>query len=129
MSYELTIGADAITLRLELKTVILMVKGQAVGLQKLPYPLAFARKPGNLAEVAGGELCDVYVFRRIEMAPLGFDAFARNLLRDTDWLEGLCMAMPLARARACVMVHAQGRPVLFVDTQGSAYARYVARLG
>jgi hypothetical protein len=82
-----------------------------------------------LSELGGGELEVVYVFKRIDMDPLGFDAFARNLCRDTDWLEGLFLVIPVANARACVMVVATGRPILFIDTQGYSYARYVARLG
>jgi len=98
-------------------------------MQKLPTPTAIWVQSPGLMVPPGGDLSTVYVFKRIEMDPLGFDHFARNLCRDTDWLKGQCHALPIADARACVMVVATGRPILFVDTEGSDYARYVARLG
>lgn len=120
---------EAIMLRLAFEQVTFKINGQDVVMQKLPTPLPFSRKAVNLREMSGGELSTVYVFKRIEMDPLGFDDFARNLCRDTEWLKGQCHALPIADARACVMVVATGRPILFVDTQGSDYARYVARVG
>ena len=35
----------------------------------------------------------------------------------------------IGNGRLCVMVHAPGRPYLFIDPSGGDYARYVARLG
>lgn len=128
MSQFTSVTANAITIRLELEPVTFKMKGEDVLMHKLPHPLAFSRKAANLREVSGGELSYVYVFKRIDMDPMGFDDFARNLCRDTDWLKGQCHAIPLD-ARACVMVVATGRPILFIDTQGCDYARYVARLG
>ena len=129
MTYFVQASQDAITMRLALEQVTFKLKGQDVVMQKLPMALPFSRKAINLRDMSGGEMSTVYVFKRIDMDPLGFDDFARNLCRDTEWLKGQCHALPIADARACVMVVATGRPVLFVDTQGSDYARYVARLG
>jgi len=129
MTYEVTVSDESIFLRLTLEKVTFLAKGQPVTLLKLPMPLSFSRKAANLSELGGGEPELVYVLKRIDMAPLGFDHFARNLCADHDWLEGQCMALPIANARACVMVVATGRPILFIDTQGFSYARYVARLG
>ena len=129
MTYFVQASQDAITMRLSLEQVTFKINGQDVVMQKLPMSLPFSRKAINLRDMSGGEMSTVYVFKRIDMDPLGFDAFARNLCRDTEWLKGQCHALPIADARACVMVVATGRPVLFVDTQGSDYARYVARLG
>ena len=129
MTYQVTATDGAITLRLALEPVIFLVDGKPKLLLKLPISLPFARKPADLSEFGGGEPCAVYVLKRIEMDPLGFDSFTRNFLRDTDWLKDVCMALPVVNARACIMVVAAGRPILFIDTEGSSYARYVARLG
>jgi hypothetical protein len=129
MTYLVDVCNDAISLRLSLTSEQFTGPAGPVTVLKLPIPLGFACKARNLSELGGGELHAVYVFKRIDMDPLGFDAFASNLCRDTDWLEGLCLALPVVNARACVMVVAAGRPILFIDTQGYSYARYVARLG
>jgi hypothetical protein len=42
---------------------------------KLPMTLSFACKAANLTAVEGGTLAEVYVFKRINMDPQGFDAF------------------------------------------------------
>jgi hypothetical protein len=129
MTYRIIVSDDAIHLHLALEKVTLLSGGQPVTLHKLPMPLCFSRKAANLSELGGGAPEMVYVLKRIDMDPLGYDHFARKLCADHDWLEGQCMALPIANARACVMVVAEGRPILFVDTQGYSYARYVARLG
>ena len=84
MTYFAQATSDAITLRLALEQVTFKLDGQDVVMQKLPTPLPFSRKAVNLRDMSGGELSTVYVFKRIEMDPLGFDHFARNLCRDTD---------------------------------------------
>ena len=84
MSQFTSVTADAITIRLELEPVTFKLNGKDVLMHKLPHPLAFSRKAANLREVSGGELSYVYVFKRIDMDPMGFDDFARNLCRDTD---------------------------------------------
>lgn len=129
MTYRMDVCNEAISLRLSLTSEQFTGPAGPVTVLKLPIPLSFACKARDLSELGGGGLQSVYVFKRIDMDPLGFDAFARNLCRDTDWLEGQCLALPVANARACVMVVATGRPILFIDTQGYSYARYVARLG
>lgn len=129
MTYQISVSDDAIHLHLALEKVTFLAGGQPVTLLKLPMPLCFSRKAANLSELGGGSPEMVYVLKRIDMAPLGYDHFARNLCADHAWLDGQCMALPIANARACVMVVSEGRPSLFVDTQGSSYARYVARLG
>ena len=120
---------NSITLRLGLEQVTFKIDGHDVVMHKLPTPLPFSRKARNLNDMSGGAVASVYVFKRIEMDPLGFDHFARNLCYDNDWLADLSCAIPVANARACIMVVATGRPILFVDTEGSKYARYAARLG
>lgn len=129
MTYQINVSPDSISLFLSLQKVEVMHRGAVVELLKLPMPLAFACKPVQLSDLGAGSLASVYVFKRIDIDPLGYDAFARNLCRFTDWLAGLCLALPFDDARACVMLVATGRPILFIDTQGFDYARYVARLG
>lgn len=129
MTYLVDVCNEAISLRLSLTSEQFTGPAGPVTVLKLPIPLSFACKARDLSELGGGRLQSVYVFKRIDMDPLGLDAFAKNLCRVTDWLEGQCLALPVANARACVMVVATGRPILFIDTQGYSYARYVARLG
>jgi hypothetical protein len=121
--------AHVLRLEVRLSPVMLSLSGQPTPVLELDTRLSFARKPANLSELGGGTPQTVYVFKRIEMHPLGFDAFARNLLREAEWLKGLSMALPWPDARACVMVVSAGRPLLFIDTQGYSYARCVAKLG
>lgn len=130
MTYLVNVCNDAISLRLSLTSEMFTGPTGPVTVLKLPIPLSFACKARNLSEIGGGgQLEAVYIFTRVNMDPLDFDEFSRNLCRRTDWLENLCLARPVDNARACVMVVATGRPILFIDTQGYSYARYVARLG
>ncbi|ALN83047.1 putative conserved hypothetical protein [Lysobacter antibioticus] len=51
-----------------------------------------------------------------------YDAFARQLLRDRDWLaafDGICNEVLEVRCEA------PGRPTLYVRPEGYNYARYV----
>lgn len=129
MTYQISVTREALSLTLALEPISVMHRGAAVELLKLPMPLPFACKARNLSELGGGSLNSVYVFKRIDIDALGYDSFARNLCQPHDWLDGLCLALPFTNARACVMLVATGRPILFIDTQGFSYARYVARLG
>lgn len=129
MSYMVLATDETLSLSLSLVKVSFIVNGQPIEVSRLPMPLSFARKAADLSELGGGELTTVYVFQRIDLDPLGFDAFAQNLCRDVEWLQNLSLALPVANARACVMVVATGRPILFIDTEGHNYARYTARLG
>lgn len=129
MTYLASVNEDAITLNIMLEPLTFEVQGQSLTLKKLPMPLCFSRKPSRLCDVTGGELCEVYVFKRIDMDPREFDHFSQHLSHDMDWLRGAFCALAVADARACLMVVATRRPILFIDTQGSCYARYVARLG
>ncbi len=79
---------DAISLRLSLTSEQFTGPAGPVTVLKLPIPLSFACKARNLSELGGGELQTVYVFKRIDMDPLGFDAFARNLCRAPIGLKG-----------------------------------------
>ena len=129
MTYHLSATPESLTLEVRFEKVELAVDGQPVQLLKLPMALPFSRKAGDLSQLGGGEAADVYVFDRMGMDPEVFDAFAQNLCRGTTWLVGRSLSLPIPGARAGIMVVAQGRPVLFIDTQGDDYARYVARLG
>lgn len=97
MTYFVQASQDAITMRMALEQVTFKINGQDVVMQKLPMSLPFSRKAINLRDMSGGEMSTVYVFKRIDMDPLGFDDFARNLCRDTEWLKGQCHALPIIR--------------------------------
>jgi hypothetical protein len=50
-----------------------------------------------------------------------------NLGKSRDWLKG--KGGDYWDGRLCVMVHAPGRPYLFIDPSGGDSVRYLARLG
>lgn len=129
MSYQISVTEKAISLSIGLEQCSFVHEGTTIQMLKLPQPLAFSRKASCLKEVQGGELATVYVFKRVDMDPMGYDHFANNLCRDTPWLLGQSYPLPIHQARACVMVVSNNRPLLFIDTEGSSYARYVSRLG
>ena len=125
----LAYSSDCLILKFSLVERLLSVGGAEVPMRELGVRLPFARKPVTLADLGGGAPERVFIMGRVELDGPAFDQFAGSLTLGRDWLEKRCHALPLADARACTMVTAPGRPILFVDTQGSNYARYVARLG
>lgn len=120
---------DGLILKFALREQEILIAGAPVKMRELDTQLSFSRKPVSLADMGGGSPERVFIFDHVELDAMGFDCFARNLGRDHAWLEGRYTLMPIAHARACVMVTSPNRPVLFVDTQGNNYARYAARLG
>lgn len=56
-----------------------------------------------------------------------FDGFAATLLKSRDWLKG--KGGGAYGGYLCVEISAPGRPYLYINPEGSDYARYVARLG
>lgn len=113
---------------------------QSVTIARLPQLLAFARKPPNIKSVRahalhsrGGE--QAHALGLVVLSPAQFDDLANTLLQERDWLgrlwedawrQVLTYQQAEASGRLCVLVTADGRPVLAIDTQGSTYARYVA---
>ncbi len=104
-----------------------MINGQAVIVEELGGRLPFARKPVDLDEVGGHGQIKVFVTETRVMTPAEFDAFARSLMASRDWLAG--KGGGVEGGYLCVEVTAPGRPYLYVNPEGSDYARYVARLG
>jgi hypothetical protein len=129
MTSELDITTKAITLQVPLTRVTVSINGQAVEMNELAITLPFARKPMNLADFNCGTPQRVLVHAHKELTAEEFDAFARNLLKTTHWIQSSVWGGNIAGAHTCIMVSAPNRPILFVDTQGYDYARYVARLG
>ena len=105
----------------------LMINGQSVIVEELGVRLPFARKPVDLDEVGGHGQIKVFVTETRVMTPAEFDAFARSLMASRDWLAG--KGGGVEGGYLCVEVTAPGRPYLYVNPEGSDYARYVARLG
>ena len=95
--------------------------------EELGTRLPFARKPVTLSEVGGCGLLKVYVTETRFLTPDEFDAFSRNLLAPRDWLRG--KGGWVSDGYLCVEVAAPGRPYLYINPEGSNYARYAARLG
>ena len=118
---------STMTLTIERTPRTLMINGQAVIVEELGVRLPFARKPVNLDEVGGHGQIKVFVTETRVMTPAEFDAFARNLMASRDWLAG--KGGGVDGGYLCVEVTAPGRPYLYVNPEGSDYARYVARLG
>lgn len=105
----------------------LRIEGRTIEVEELGIPLPFTRKPADLGGLDGGDTCTVYVTETRELTATEFDAFAGCLLASRDWLCG--KGGGLGNAFLCVEVVAPGRPRLYINPEGSDYARYVARLG
>ena len=93
--------------------------------------LPFARKPVDLDDVENnarqnGENIPVYVLETKELTTAEFDTFAGSLLDSREWLAG--KGGGKSDGYLCVEVIAPGRPRLYVNPEGSDYARYIARL-
>ena len=116
-----------LVLTVERKPIEIPWDGGRLQVEELGLRLPFARKPGNLREMASSGDDAIYVTETITLTPEAFDAFASNLLASRDWLRG--KGGYYGKGRLCVEVSAPGRPYLYVDPSGGDYARYVARLG
>lgn len=128
MGETFVILEDTLLVRVGFKPHVMEIHGQAVRFSELGHTLPFARKPVDLGDFACGTPQRVFVHCHKPLTQSEFDEFAASLTRSRPWLADTARAMPIANARACVMVTAPERPILFVDTQGYDYARYVARL-
>ena len=117
----------AINLTIECKPETINWDGQELTVDKLSIRLPFGRKPVDITEIAASGDYMVYVTDIREMEPEEFDDFAMNLYKSRDWLKG--KGGYVGDGRLCVMVHAPGRPYLFIDPSGGDSGRYVARLG
>jgi len=129
MAKHFQIEGDTLTLRLRFTPITLIIDGLPVAMHELGASLPFARKPVDLSDFACGTPQRVFVHMHRQLTAQEFDRFAGRFMATTDWLKDTAQPVPVPGARACVMVSAPGRPILFVDTQGYSYARYVARLG
>ena len=93
-----------------------------------PIRARFARKPYSLDEVLhnadpSAPLEPIEIELHKELTEAEYDAFAKTLLQDRDWLAGL--GGHADGRRRVVAVSAPGRTTVFVDPSGSAYGRYV----
>jgi len=116
--------------------------GKRVHLVRLAQHLVFARKPTKLVDVAetgphnrAYAHEDICAFGMVVLDVAEFDEFAQTLCAEREWLgrlweEGWRQALAHraneVSGRLCLLVTAQDRPILVVDTQGANYARYVA---
>ena len=116
------------TITIERTPRTLQFDGAAIEVEELSVHLPFARKPVDLSEVGGSGNYRIFVAETKSMTPAEFDAFASNLLKSRDWLDGKGGFIG-NDGRLCVEVCAPGRPILYVDPSGGDYGRYVARLG
>ena len=115
------------TINIERTPCTLQYGGNAIEVEELGVRLLFARKPVDLSEVGGNGQTRVYIIETKELTPAEFDTFASSLLVSREWLRG--KGGGKGDGYLCVEVTAPGRPYLYVNPEGSDYARYVARLG
>ena len=110
----------------------IQIGSETVQAHELSVSLPFTRKPMRLDEVSQlrqeDERVPVFILETKELSTAEYDAFAGSLLESSDWLSGKGGCV-LGDGYLCVEVVARGRPPLYVNPEGSDYARYVARLG
>lgn len=118
---------STMTLTIERTPRTLTFGAAVLEVEELSVRLPFSRKPVTLNEVGGYGPIRIYVTETHALTPDEFDAFSRNLLVSRDWLRG--KGGSVADGYLCVEITAPGRPYLYVNPEGSDYARYVSRLG
>ncbi|CAD17726.1 conserved hypothetical protein [Ralstonia pseudosolanacearum GMI1000] len=104
---------------------IVVTGDNVIQTEKLAKRLPFARKPADLSQVRGQEYVEVYVTETKELTATEFDNFASSLLVSRDRLRG--KGGGRLGSYFCIEVTAPGRPTLYVNPEGSDYARYVTR--
>lgn len=122
------IEARRMTLTIERRATRVTLDGKTLKAVELGISLPFAYKAASLNAVKGGDMHRVFVIETITVGTEVFDVLGADLLRDRDWLAGkggICKE----GGRCCVEIVAPNRPVLYIDTSGYDYPRYVARLG
>ena len=115
------------TITIDRKPLTITFDGQEMQVEELSIRLPFGRKPADITDIAATGDYVVYVTETREMDPEEFDGFSVNLHKSRDWLKG--KGGLLCQGHMCVMVHAPGRPYLFVDASGGDSVQYLARLG
>ena len=115
------------TINIERTPRTLELPSGAIEVIELGVQLPFARKPADLNEVGGYGQQKVFIIETREMSPAEFDGFAATLYKSRDWLKG--KGGGAYGGYLCVEISAPGRPYLYINPEGSDYARYVARLG
>ena len=118
---------NTINLAIKFKPLTIQLGDKELEIHELSIPLPFGRKPSSINDITSSGHCTVYVTDTREMAPEEFDGFSMNLHKPRDWLKG--KGGLLCQGHLCVMVHAPGRPYLFVDASGGDSVQYLARLG
>jgi len=90
--------------------------------------LPFARKAPSLEEACfGGKPQGILVTETRELAPDEYDWLSDHLLWDYPWMAG--KGGGTSSHSFCIEVSCPGRPILYINPEGSSYARYAARLG
>jgi hypothetical protein len=89
-------------------------------------PLKFVRKPANLDYVRAeeGDSRPALVMETRQVTAAEYDAVGRNLFASRAWLAGKG-GMEGGAAR-CVALEAPERATMYINPEGSDYARYVA---
>ena len=118
---------NTINIAIKFKPLTIHLGGQELEVNELSIPLLFGHKPANINDITSSGQATVYVTETREMDPEEFDGFSMNLHKSRDWLKG--KGGLLCQGHLCVMVHAPGRPYLFVDASGGDSVEYLARLG
>ena len=91
--------------------------------------LRFARKPADLHELKAvlknltAETFECEIAETVELSAGEYDAFARLMYKNWDWLDG--KGGFKNNLRQVIAVTAPQRETLYVDPSGYSYARYV----
>jgi hypothetical protein len=123
-------NTKAITLTIErTPRTLKFADGTTQQVEELGVRLPMARKPADLSELSvyTGRPQKIYITETVLLSAQEFDVFSNRLLVSRDWLKGKGGAT--ADAVFCVEVTAPDRPFLYVNPEGSDYARYVGQLG
>lgn len=89
-------------------------------------PLKFVRKPANLDDVRAekGDSRPALVIETRQITAAEYDAIGRSLLASRPWLAG--KGGIEGGAARCVALEAPDRATMYINPEGSDYARYVA---
>jgi hypothetical protein len=104
--------------------------GSSVNVEELSVQLPIVRDLaylGDVSEVSCRATTTIYITHTVKLSCEEFNEFCSNLRKPRDWLRG--HGGRVNDGDLCVEVCSTGNLYLYVNPQGSDYARYLAQLG
>ncbi len=104
--------------------------GSSVNVEELSVQLPIVRDLaylGDVSEVSCRATTTIYITQTVKLSCEEFNEFCSNLRKPRDWLRG--QGGRVNDGDLCVEVCSTGNLYLYVNPQGSDYARYLAQLG